>query len=133
MAHTLANPLQENGEIKKQMTHPERPADKGCRIQKKFLGLILLIMLGLCTWSPWITQETASNFAETQFNSAWSGIIDGCGTAWNDLRAKDFRKVPFGATVNLEYQCGLVMPDEPPLQTTVFVSAVGTVHGFPKP
>lgn len=102
-------------------------------MQKKILGLILLIALGLCAWSPWITQDGASTLAETQFNNAWSGIIDGCGTSWNDLGARDFRKVPFGATVRLEYQCGLVMPNEPPQQTTVYITFFGTTFGYPAP
>ena len=102
-------------------------------MQKKIPGLILLIVLGLCAWSPWITQNTASTLAETQFNDAWSGIIDGCGTSGNGLGTRDFRKVPFGATVRLEYQCGLVMPDEPPHQTTVYVTFFGTTFGYPAP
>ena len=102
-------------------------------MQKKILGWILLTVLALCAWSPWITRDRASTLAETQFNDAWSGIIDGCGTSCNELGAKDFRKVPFGATVNLEYQCGLVMPDEPPLQTTVYISFFGTAFGYPSP
>jgi hypothetical protein len=102
-------------------------------MQKRTMGLIMCLILALCAWSPWITQDTASTLAETQFNNAWSGIIDGCGTAWNDLGAKDFHKIPFGATVNLEYQCGLVMPGEPALHTTVYVSFFGVVFGYPHP
>ena len=99
---------------------------------KRFV-LIFVIILGLIAWSPWITQDISSELAETQFNDAWSGIIDGCGTSWNDLGARDFRKVPFGAMVTLHYQCGLVMPDEPPLQTTVYVSFFGKAFGYPAP
>lgn len=102
-------------------------------MQNKTLGPLVLLVLILCAWSPWITEESAFHLAETQFNKAWDGIIDGCGTDWNDLGAKDFRKVPFGAMVTLEYQCGLVMPGEPALETTVFVSFFGVAFGFPAP
>ena len=102
-------------------------------MQKKISGLIILVLLVIIAWSPWITQETAFHLAETQFNEAWSGIIDGCGTAWNDLGAKDFRKIPFGAMLTLEYQCGLVMPGEPPLQTEVYMSFFNVAFGYPAP
>ena len=92
-----------------------------------------LLITELCAWSHLITQDTASRLAETQFNEAWSSIIDGCGTFGTDLGAKDFRKIPFGAYVTLDYQCGLVMPDEPARQTTVYVSFVGVAFGYPRP
>jgi hypothetical protein len=101
--------------------------------QKIVLTLFALIGLGVCAWSPWITRDSASQLAESQFNTAWSGVIDGCGTSGNDLGTKEFRKVPFGAYVTLDYQCGLVMPDEPALHAKVFVSFTGIAFGFPKP
>jgi hypothetical protein len=95
--------------------------------------VFLFIVIALCAWSPWITRDTASQLAETQFNEAWSGIIDGCGSAREELGARDFHKVPFGAYVTLDYQCGLVLPDEPALQTTVYVSFLGIAFGYPGP
>jgi hypothetical protein len=101
--------------------------------RKIVLSLFALIGLGLCAWSPWITPDRASNLAESQFNQAWSGVIDGCGTGGNALGPTGFRKALFGAYVTLDYQCGLVMPDEPALHTDVFVSFFGIAFGFPKP
>lgn len=95
--------------------------------------VIVCIITVVLAWSPWITPATASKLAETQFNRAWNTVIDGCGTSGNNLGAKDFRKVPFGASVTLDYQCGLVMPDEPVLHTTVYVSFFGLAFGYPKP
>lgn len=95
--------------------------------------VFLLLVIALGAWSPWITQDTASQLAETQFNEAWSGIIDGCGASGEELGATDFNKVPFGAYVTLDYQCGLVMPGEPALQTTVYVSFLGIAIGYPRP
>jgi hypothetical protein len=80
-----------------------------------------------------ITPEIASQLAEIQFDEAGNGVIDGCGTSGDQLGAKDFIKVPFGAYVTLDYQCGLVMPGEPALQTAVYVSFVGIAFGFPRP
>jgi hypothetical protein len=102
-------------------------------MSKKLLGLIVLMILGLFAWAPWITQETATTLAETQFNNAWSGTIDGCGTSGDELGARDFRKVPFGATVKLFYLCGLVMPGVPPRESTVYVTFFGTAFGYPAP
>jgi hypothetical protein len=95
--------------------------------------IFILSIVALCAWSPWLREATASEQAETQFNEAWQGIIDGCGTSGEGLGTKDFRKIPFGAYVTLHYQCGLVMPDEPALQTRVYVSFVGIAFGFPRP
>jgi hypothetical protein len=102
-------------------------------MQRKFLGLILLTVLGLFAWSPWITEVTALRLAETQFNKAWDGIIDGCGTSGYELGAKDFRRFPFGATATLDYQCGLVAPGEPALHTTVYIPFFGVAFGYPTP
>lgn len=103
-------------------------------MRQKILALILFsVITSLGAWSPWITQERASILAETQFNNAWNTVADGCGTFGNDLGAKDFRKVLFGAYMTLNYQCGLVMPDEPALHTNVYISFAGIVFGYPKP
>jgi len=103
-------------------------------MQRKVIPLILLVVItGLCAWSPWITRDIASDLAQSQFDKAWSGVIDGCGTHGNDLGAKGFRKIPFGAYGTIDYQCGLVMPDEPALHTNVFVSFFGIAFGFPTP
>jgi hypothetical protein len=103
-------------------------------MQRKILTLIIIaVIAGLFAWSPWITPAAASELAETQFNNAWNGVMDGCGTYGNDLGAKEFRKIPFGAFVTLDYQCGLVMPDEPAHHSTVYILFFGTVFGYPKP
>jgi len=101
--------------------------------QKILAFIIFSVITSLSAWSPWITQDRALKLAEAQFNRAWNTVIDGCGTSGNDLGAKDFRKVPFGAYVTLDYQCGLVMPNEPALHTNVFISFLGIAFGYPKP
>ena len=100
---------------------------------KMLTWLFIFMIIGVCAWSPWLTPEAASKLAEMQFNQAWNSVIDGCGTSGKDLGAKDFRRVPFGAYVTLYYQCGLGMPDEPALNTTVYVSSVGIAFGYPRP
>jgi hypothetical protein len=103
-------------------------------MQKLLVPLIsLFVVIALSAWSPWITPDNAASLAETQFNRAWNGVIDGCGTSGDDLGAKDFRKVPFGAMTTLDYQCGLVMPGEPALHTTVYISFFGIAFGYPSP
>jgi hypothetical protein len=97
------------------------------------IALILSMIIGLCAWTPWITRATASKLAEAQFDKAWSGVMDGCGISGNNLGAKNFQKILFGATITLDYQCGLVMLDETPLHTTVYVSFFGIAYGYPKP
>ena len=103
-------------------------------MRSKFLALILVsIFLGISAWSPWITANTASRLTQDQFNKAWYGVVDGCGTYGDNLVAHDFEKIPFGANVTLDYQCGLVMPNSPAQHTTVYVSFFGVAFGYPKP
>src|SRR5215510_1327460 len=100
MARVMANPLSENAEIQELIKWLPRPARGGyCMPKKMLIWLFILMIAGLCAWSPWLTQASASRLAETQFNEAWSGVIDGCGISGKDLGAKDFRKVLFGAYV----------------------------------
>jgi len=94
---------------------------------------ILILLIGLCAWSPWLTKNTASRVAEDQFDQAWNGVIDGCGISGKEYGAKDFHKVPFGAILILDYQCGLIATNEPPLHTSVYVTFIGTTFGYPKP
>ena len=103
-------------------------------MRNKILTFICLaLIVGLCAWSPWLTETTASHLAETQFNHAWEGVADGCGTASADLGADGFHKVLFGAYVILIYRCGLVTPDEPALNSEIYVSFIGIAFGFPRP
>ena len=114
--------------------HTWPPVHKGCHMRNKILTFVIFCLLtGLYASSPWLTRETTSTLAKTQFNRAWNTVIDGCGIVGNELVAKEFRKVPFGAVISLDYQCGLVMPDEPPLHTSIFVSFTGIAFGYPKP
>lgn len=101
-------------------------------MHKKILALLLFSLLaGACAWSPWITRDRASRLAETQFNNAWNTVIDGCGTSTDGLGVKEFRKAPFGAFVTVDYQCGLVAPNEPALHATVYISFFGIAFGYP--
>jgi len=95
--------------------------------------IICAALIELCAWSPWLSRETASRLAENQFNRAWNGVMDGCGTVGNTVGAKEFRKIPFGAVLSLDYQCGLVMPNEPSLHTTVYITFLGIAFGYPTP
>jgi hypothetical protein len=103
-------------------------------MKNKILAAVLLLVIAdICAWSPWITQENAPRLAETQFTQAWAGVVDGCGISGPYLGAMEFRKVPFGAFVGVNYQCGLVMPDEPALRTDIYVSFFGIAFGYPRP
>jgi hypothetical protein len=104
---------------------------------KKFSWLILAIgaLIVLCAWSPWLTQESAEVLAVDSFNKAWEFVADGCGTNCKECGAVSSQRVPFGVLVRIEYACGLIPADLPEYhqQSTAFVSALGTVHGFPHP
>ena len=97
--------------------------------------VITLFLIALSAWSPWLTRSSAENLAVDSFNKAWGTVIDGCGTNCKGCGAIDSGRVPFGAKVTLEYGCGLMPEDTPRYhkRATGFVSAFGTIHGFPTP
>jgi hypothetical protein len=96
---------------------------------------VLLALIVIVAWSPWLTQDFAKIRAVDSFNQAWQFVVDGCGTNCKGCGAVSWQRVPFGVLVKLEYACGLLPEDSRKYhqQTTVFVSAIGTVHGLPKP
>jgi len=105
-----------------------------------FKKALFLIFVGAffavaSAWSPWLTRTYAETRAVDSFNSAWEQVADGCGTDCRGCGAIASRRVPFGVLVTLEYGCGMLPADSPEYHehATIFVSAIGTVHGFPKP
>src|SRR5258708_5552985 len=104
--------------------------------EKLLLGVsIIVVIIALSAWSPWLTQSFAETRAVVSFNGSWSTVIDGCGTNCKGCVEIESKKVPFGMEITLEYDCGLIPEDTPTYheQVTSFVSAFGTVHGYPKP
>jgi hypothetical protein len=99
------------------------------------LVLVMLVLIVLCAWSPWLTPTSAEVRAVDEFNKAWEFVADGCATNCVGCGAVSSQRVPFGALVRIEYACGLIPADLPEYhrQSTAFVSALGTVHGFPRP
>jgi len=99
-----------------------------------WLGMTALL-IALSAWSPWLTQSFTETRAVESFNRSWLSVIDGCGTNCQGCGAINSKRVPFGMEVTLEYGCGLMPEDtsEYHEQATGFVSAFGTVHGFPRP
>jgi len=105
-------------------------------MQKKILTLsILMVITGLGAWSPWITQRYAQERAVNSFNKSWEYVIDGCGTNCKGCGAISSQRTIFGSFVTIEYACGMIPEDTPEYhyQATGFVSAIGTVYGYPKP
>ena len=100
-----------------------------------FVVLAVVVLVFLCAWSPWLTRASAEVRAVDSFNKAWEFVADGCGTNCVGCGAISSRRVPFGVLVRIEYACGLIPADLPEYhrQSTAFVSALGTVHGVPKP
>lgn len=101
-----------------------------------YLSIIIVILLiGFFAWSPWLTESFTKARAVTPFNKTWESVADGCGMNCEGCGARSARRVPFGAWVVIEYACGLIPEDSSQYhdRTEVFVSAFGTVHGYPPP
>jgi len=103
--------------------------------RKTSLFIIVLVVLALFLWSPWISGQYAKEQAVAQFERAWSNVVDGCGFGCHGCGAVAAKKVPFGAQVTLEYACGMLPADSPEYhqQANVYVSSLGKVYGLPTP
>jgi hypothetical protein len=99
------------------------------------LPFVVLAVLGILAWSPWVTPEAAGQRVEGALQDAWMNVADGCGIHCNGCGAVQLVRVPFGMLVTLEYGCGMLPADTPEYhqRTAVFVSTIGTVHGIPRP
>lgn len=103
----------------------------------KRAGIVLglLVVLPLLLWAPWLNAEAAQQRAVASFTSAWSGVSDGCGFDCLGCGAVGATRTAFGWRVEVEYACGLLPADLPEYhrRDTMFVSALGTVHGIKRP
>jgi hypothetical protein len=90
-----------------------------------FSILLLVIIVLLFAWSPWLDAKRATVWATSDFNDAWKNTSDGCGVV--DAAAKE--KKWFGYDVELFYECGLQPHDfkQPAKSKTLFVTGVGIV------
>jgi len=105
---------------------------------KKYLLTSLLIAIfvfGIFAWSPWISGRYAKERAVAQFERAWLNVADGCGFGCHGCGAGDWKRIPFGVQVTLEYACGMLPEDSPEFhqQINVYVSSLGKVYGLPNP
>jgi len=91
--------------------------------------IVLIILLGLLAWSPWVTQDYAEGKATQEFTSSWEGVIDGCGFNCDGCGVKSSQKKLFGYSVTIGYGCGMKTAAEAAETGKIFVSAIGTVHG----
>ena len=91
------------------------------------LAAVLAILL-LAIWAPWITSSYAESKAVQSFEERNSKVIDGCGLDCTDCGVKEVKRTLFGASVRIEFLCGLVLPTQAKENQNVFVSFVGTVH-----
>ena len=97
--------------------------------------IIALIIFALLFWATWINGTYAKEHAVSEFERTWLNVADGCGFACHGCGAANWKKVPFGADVTLEYACGELPADSSAYhqQTVVFVSFLGKVYGLPTP
>lgn len=100
-----------------------------------WLVVALAVAIGLAFWAPWLSAARAERRAEAAFESAWAGVIDGCGLSCSGCGAVDGHWAPFGTSVTLEYACGMIPEDsaEYHQRTTGFVPSFGPVIGFGEP
>jgi hypothetical protein len=97
--------------------------------------LVVLSLLVLVLWAPWLDARRAETLAEQRFSQAWQGVADGCGLDCQGCGADQAQRVLAGYLVDLEYACGLLPEDDPVYhqRARVLVSVFGTLHGLPAP
>lgn len=93
------------------------------------IGVVIIVLI-LLAWSPWITKDYAEKRVVSAFEEGNKGITDGCGFNCVGCGVTGSEKVIFGYSVNVEYGCGMRPTDSRDLneRATKFVSFLGTVH-----
>lgn len=101
----------------------------------KFYLVAVLLVVSLLAWSPWINGPYAKERAVAEFERSWLNVADGCGFGCHGCGAAEWKKIPFGAQVTLEYACGTLPVDaaDQHQKVNVFVSSIGKVYGLPAP
>ena len=101
-------------------------------MDKKFLIILVVVLIFLLVWAPWITKDYAERKVSQAFNEKWYyGVSDGCSL----VRVISSQKIPLGYSVKIEYVCGLLPPAPFDYEgfsksDEILVSFLGTVHGL---
>ena len=99
---------------------------------KKVLKVILIILLVVFAWSPWLNAKQVNQTILVKVNAKWYGIMDGCGPLQPE-NIKDTHWIPFGYISSIQYACGFTTREvaEKELENwhTVYVSPFGNVLG----
>lgn len=105
---------------------------------RQILVIILVVVLSLLVlilWAPWLNAQGAENLAEQGFEETWAGVADGCGLNCPGCGVVQTQRILTGYYVDLQYACGMLPPGDPGQYQVVrvLVSVFGTVHGVPQP
>jgi len=100
-------------------------------MNKKPILFVLIVLIIILAWSPWITKSYAEKKVTESFEKSQKDIADGCGFNCPGCGVTTSNKVSFGYSVSIEYGCGF--GPYPPTQEmmghkTVFISFLGTTH-----
>jgi len=98
--------------------------------EKWILIVVLLIVILIFAWSPWVTKDFAEQKVLDDFSKKWYQVQDGCGFNCLGCGVHSSSKTIFGYEVLILYDCGLKAGPSPipPYQSKLFVSFLGTVH-----
>ena len=96
---------------------------------------IAACVLVLIIWAPWMTTRSAEEKVLDRFNSAWDGVVDGCGFNCTGCGVTRSEKTLLGVKVEIEYACGLIPEDTPEYHQVdqAFVYGFGLVTGLDTP
>jgi hypothetical protein len=95
--------------------------------------LITLIILGIIilAWCPWLTADQAINMVDTEIAQLQKQYPDLCSQTIN---RSSIKKVPFGYTEEVSYNCAINDPVYGVTQATniVFITFYNGLWGIPK-
>lgn len=99
-----------------------------------FISFVVILLI-LLIWAPWLSQGVAETKVVDQFNTAWDGVVDGCGFNCSGCGVTGSERTLLGFNVEIEYACGLIPADSPEYHQvdSAFVSVFGTVTGLDSP
>ncbi len=92
----------------------------------KIILVILLLVIALFAWAPWMTAGFVDNSVTKTFNNSWGKVQDGYAL----IKVANIRKNIFGSKADISYGGGFSPATE---SKEIFVSSFGHIFGFPRP
>jgi len=99
-------------------------------MKKSTIWTIIVLVIVLCAWAPWITESYSINKARDHFNHlGWAPEDNPCDPECGGCPTTFLGGIPFGALVHINYGCEHMFIGAGPIhRDTYYISFLGTSY-----